>query len=315
MEPTLATKQTIAGRPVLRFERRLAHPPEKVWKAVTDPGEMAHWFPATVETELRVGAPMRFTFTGVDVDAPDGEIVELDPPKLFVFHWGDDVLRWELLPDGTGCHLVFTHTLSGELPFGDELSLARNAAGWDGCLDQLNALLEGRPYDEPSMDDWFVRNERYVEEFGLAEGEVREQPDGYLVRFERDLIQPVDEVWSTLTEGEDPATGAPPPRRFSNGYIQAGAITAMEPPRMLEYEWEHDGAPAGRVRCELSPLDYGSRLVLTQTVPSRLADLRATALAVWQTHLELLVAALHGAPRPWPDERTEELTRRYAGRL
>jgi uncharacterized protein YndB with AHSA1/START domain len=315
MQATLATKHTIGGRPVLRFERRLEHPPEKVWRAITDPAELAHWFPATVETELRVGAPMRFTHKGADIDDPGGEIVEVDPPRLFVFHWGEDVLRWELLPDDGGCRLVFTHTLSGELPFGDELASARNAAGWDMCLDSLGARLDGRAAQEDSMDEWFELNERYVELFGLAEGEVLDHPDGYLVRFERDLIQPVEEVWSTLTEGADPATGTPPPRRFANGYFHAGAVTEAEPPRRLEYEWEHEGSPAGRLSWELIGLPYGSRVVVTQTVPARLADLRATALAVWQTHLELFIAALHGPPRRWPDERTEELERRYADRL
>jgi uncharacterized protein YndB with AHSA1/START domain len=315
MEPTLATKHTIGGRPVLRFERRLAHPPEKVWNAITDPAEMAHWFPATVETELKVGATMRFDIKEMDVDAPDGEIVELDPPKVFVFTWGDDVLRWELVPDGSGCRLVFTHTFGGEAPFGDELSAARNAAGWDVCLDGLVARLEGES-QESSTDAWFERNERYVEEFGLAEGEVRDHPDGYLVRFERDLVQPVEQVWTTLTqEADDIAVGGPAPLRFTNGYVPAGSVTEAEPPRLLEYAWERDGAPAGRVRWELAGQPGGSRLVLTQTVPSRLADLRATALAAWQTHLELFVAALHGPPRAWPAERTEELERRYADRL
>ena len=32
-----ATLETANDRPVLRFERRLAHSPEKVWKAITDP--------------------------------------------------------------------------------------------------------------------------------------------------------------------------------------------------------------------------------------------------------------------------------------
>jgi hypothetical protein len=38
-------------------------------------------------------------------------------------------------------------------------------------------------------------------------------------------------------------------------------------------------------------------------------------LAAWQVRLELFVVSLHGAPRPWPVERAEELQRRYADRL
>ena len=32
-----ATLDTVDGRPVLRMERRLAHPPEKVWRAIHEP--------------------------------------------------------------------------------------------------------------------------------------------------------------------------------------------------------------------------------------------------------------------------------------
>jgi hypothetical protein len=55
--------------------------------------------------------------------------------------------------------------------------------------------------------------------------------------------------------------------------------------------------------------------VLTQTVPARLADQRATTLAAWHTHLELLAEALHKQPRRWPHARMDELVRRYADRL
>src|SRR3954469_5716115 len=105
------TPHTIDGRYILPFERRLAHPPEKVWRAITDSDEMVHWFPARVETELKVGARMRFTFEGAD-EVIDGEIVEIHRPKLFVYLWGEELLRWELVPDGSGCRLFFTHTLS-----------------------------------------------------------------------------------------------------------------------------------------------------------------------------------------------------------
>ena len=44
-------------------------------------------------------------------------------------------------------------------------------------------------------------------------------------------------------------------------------------------------------------------------VPSR-ADLEA-----WQAHLELLVAALQGIERCWPDDRVTALEARYAARL
>src|SRR6202012_5001916 len=45
------TLTMIDGRPVLRFERRLRHPVATVWRAITDPAELAGWFPWQVEID------------------------------------------------------------------------------------------------------------------------------------------------------------------------------------------------------------------------------------------------------------------------
>lgn len=316
--------QTIGGKPVLRFERLLPHAPEKVWAAVTEPDQMRHWFPASVETDLTVGARMRFRFEGDDDATPDpmkdGEILELDPPKVYAFRWNEDVLRFELLPQEQGCVLVFTHVLAGGAL--GRLAAGRNAAGWDSCLDGLDASLAARETPAAgefaeATTDMIERIEAYVGEFGLDEGEVTEDGDGYAVRFARDLVwKPIADVWALLTEGQDPQVGQSPPLRFTNGYVDAGIVTAVEAPEVLEYTWLHDGATAGRVRFVLvQDPALGNRVELTQTIPIALADRRAEALAAWHTHLELLFAAVQGHVRCWPEGRTEELTERYRARL
>jgi len=315
---------TIGGKPVLRFERLLPHAQELVWAAVTEPDQMAHWFPASVETDLVVGAPMVFRFEGDDDPMPDpmrdGEILELDPPKVYAFRWNEDVLRFELVPREQGCLLVFTHTLAGGAL--GRLGAGRNAAGWDTCLDALDAKLAAR--EEPPSGEFgavstsmLERIEAYVGEFGLDEGEVAEAGDGYVVRFTRDLVwQPLDDVWALLTEGREPAVEEAPPLRFTNGYVEAGTVVAVEAPEVLEYTWLHDGESAGRVRFVLvQDPALGHRLDLTQTIPTQLADRRAELLAAWHTHLELLFAAALGQVRSWPEGRTEELTERYRATL
>lgn len=321
MDTPLATLDTIDGRPVLRFVRRLAHPPTKVWRAVTDPAEMAHWFPARITTELRVGAPMRFSFGDDALDAAGkwehGEILELESPRVYAFRWNDSVVRIELVPDGGGCVLHFSETLGGSGTHGDRPSVARQAPGWEACLLALAARLDDRPAPAPDQVWFLAHAERYVEEFGLGEGEVDETANGFVVRFERDLVPAHDEVWATLTDGTDPGVDAAPPARFTHGYTTAGTVTAVEPGRVLEYGYRDGADVAGRVRFELRHQEpLGTRLVVTQTVPFRLADTLAVTLAAWQTHLELLFAALHGDVRcPSPVERTDELTKRYAERL
>lgn len=315
MQSKWASLRVVDGRPVLRFERRLPHPVEKVWATTTDPAEMAHWFPSTVRTSLRVGASMTFDVGDGLEFLSKGEILELDPPKVYAFRWADSVLRFELVPDGNGCLLVFTHTLGRGHLGRDRRSAARQAAAWDGCLQLLTARLDRR--SEPLQGPWwFERAERYVEEFGLGEGELRETGNGYLVRFERHIVQSVDEVWNGIVDGETAVLGGPPPAPSTNRHVAAGPVTALDPPRLLEYEWS-DGNAAGRVRFDIGPqLPVGCRLVVTQTIPPRHAGLRATALAAWHTHLELLFAAVHGAVRrPWPTERTEKLRAMYADRM
>jgi uncharacterized protein YndB with AHSA1/START domain len=309
-----ATMHTIDGQPVLRFERRLRHSPTKVWRAVSDPAEMVHWFPAAVEAELRPGAPMRFTFPDeAVVDGTwDGEVLEIDPPKVYMFRWNQDVLRFELLPDGDGTHLVFTQTIGGgEIGL---LGAGRTAAGWDMCLDTLAGRLNGA--DVTPREDWLTPMEHYIERFGLGEGTVRAVDGGFELHFARDLVwKPPTEVWSLLTE--DTPLGDHPPVRATNDYVPPGRLTHANPPTDLTYEWLHDDKPAGTVHWRIiADEKLGVRVELTQTVPTHLSDLRATALAAWHVQLDLFFAATHGDIRcPWPQTRTEDLTKHYTEKL
>jgi uncharacterized protein YndB with AHSA1/START domain len=151
------TYEKIDGRPAVRFERRLAHPIEAVWRAVTEPDELAAWFPTRVEVDLRVGGAMRFTF--VDHEHPEmrGEVLELDPPRRFAFTWGDDEeVQIELEPaDGGAATLLHFVQLLGA-----ENTAARNAAGWHVCLQRLTTHLAGGDGDAP---DWGPIYQRYIE--------------------------------------------------------------------------------------------------------------------------------------------------------
>lgn len=276
---TDATLSYVNGEPTLRFERRLRHAPAKVWRAVTDPAELKHWFPAAVELELRAGAPMRFVFPSeapVD-DVWDGEVLEVDEPKVFMFRWNQDVLRIELVPSDGGCLLVFTQTIGGgQIGL---LGAGRTAAGWDTCLDQLAASLDGTT--TPERTDWVTPMAHYIEKFGLGDGVV----DGRTLRFARDLVwrQPAD-TWPVLRAET------------------AGRVLREEPPRLLEYETGNS-----TVRWEfLSDPKLGERVELTV-----LTDEPVPALAEWHHRLELFFAAVMGGASAWSADRVAELTRHY----
>ena len=63
-----------------------------------------------------------------------GTVLAVDEPKLLSYTWGDqETLRFELYPEGDGTRLVLTDQLEAS-------AAARNAAGWEDCLDRLAGL-------------------------------------------------------------------------------------------------------------------------------------------------------------------------------
>jgi uncharacterized protein YndB with AHSA1/START domain len=119
----------------LIFERRLSQPVEKVWAALTVPERISEWLMTKTDVELRVGG--RFALTWVDEDyGMEGVITELEPLRLITWTWPHashphSVVRWELVPDGTGCRLTLTQT--GMHP----PHVVSVAAGWHAYLECL----------------------------------------------------------------------------------------------------------------------------------------------------------------------------------
>lgn len=161
-------EQTDAG-PRLRFVRHLAHPAERVWRAITEPEHLAAWFPDTIVVdEWAPGAPLRFEHPDFNLNF-DGEVLAVDPPRLLEFRWGTDTIRLEIEADGDGTRLTLLDTI-------DELGkAARDAAGWHVCLDRLGDHLDGRA----SSGDWAAVHPGYVEAFGPEASEIG-PPEGAL---------------------------------------------------------------------------------------------------------------------------------------
>jgi uncharacterized protein YndB with AHSA1/START domain len=263
------------------MERRLAHPPSKVWRALTEPTELSQWFPATAtKIDLRAGGSIRLD------DGDEMPITEVDPPQLLQFSWQGEILRWELRPVDHGCLLVFTHT------FDDRAGAASFASGWQLCIDAMEQLLDGEPvvHERPSAE----LHDAYAAAFGLDSGTMEETADGWRICFERQLTVPAERAWAMLV-GSAPQPGGPAPRSLIVALLEAGPVTRAERPGTLEFAWLADGHPAGSVRWELSDdkgTGHGARLTLTQTGPTGLAEQRSAALSAWPGHLQSLADRL-----------------------
>jgi uncharacterized protein YndB with AHSA1/START domain len=150
--------EQVGGQWRLRFTRRLRHPVDRVWAALTEPEHLRAWFPDGIDGEWRVGATL--TFGSAAVGTFTGEVRAVDPPTALEFSWGTDLLRFELAAVDDGCVLTLLDTL-------DEVGkAARDGAGWHVCLDNLGHHLDGTTAPVDGGARWQELNPGYADKFG-----------------------------------------------------------------------------------------------------------------------------------------------------
>jgi uncharacterized protein YndB with AHSA1/START domain len=160
---------TDGDKPAVRLERRVPDPPAVVWQSLTDREQLRAWFPCDVEVVggvWEVGAAITFEFPPDVIDLTmAGEVLVVDEPKVLSYTWGDETLRFELSEgEGGGTLLVLVDEL-------ESAHAARNAAGWEDCLDKLEGV--------ESLEGWQPRFEAYSAAFEPVLGAQEGPPEGY----------------------------------------------------------------------------------------------------------------------------------------
>jgi uncharacterized protein YndB with AHSA1/START domain len=137
----------VEGRPAVRFERVYPHPIARVWAAVTEPAELAKWFPSSVELEPTNGGTVKFAGDPYS-EGSAGTILAFDPPRHLAFTWGADELHVDLeAVDEASCRLTLTNVLN------QRDAAARNASGWTLCLAELSKHVAGEDSKGPHSGD------------------------------------------------------------------------------------------------------------------------------------------------------------------
>ncbi|HEY4224324.1 MAG TPA: SRPBCC family protein [Pseudolysinimonas sp.] len=139
----------------VRMEDRFDTGVSDLWAAITEPERLARWIGA-VAGDFRVGGELTARFTSswegtMRVEVCDG------PHHLMVRSFdGEDetVTEAVLTEDGTGTRLVIEER---GLPIG---VLPDHGAGWQAHLEDLDALLAGRP-----ASDWRTRWQQLIPEY------------------------------------------------------------------------------------------------------------------------------------------------------
>jgi uncharacterized protein YndB with AHSA1/START domain len=121
-------------------EREIAHPPEKIWRALTKPHLIEEWL---MKNDFKAAVGHRFGLSA-NWGAVDCQVMAVEPNKTLSYTWDTkdlrSVVRWSLTPKGGGTLLRMEQ--SGFRT--DQRSYYRGAVvGWPQLLAKLEQVLEG----------------------------------------------------------------------------------------------------------------------------------------------------------------------------
>ena len=133
--------------------------PETVWEFLVDPDKIVRWKGVSAVLDPHAGGAYRIEVLPSRLAV--GQVVECDAPRRLVHTWGwegdgnvppgSTTVEFELVPEGSGTRLFFTHR---DLPSKD--SAESHSQGWDHYLPRLSVAASG---GDPGRDPWLERSE------------------------------------------------------------------------------------------------------------------------------------------------------------
>ena len=96
----------------IEHEAVYPHSPERVWRALVDPTELAAWLMPT-DFAPEVGKEFKLETGDAHIGTIQGEVLEIDEPRLLRCRWtggfGDTEVTYELTPEADGTRLRVRH--------------------------------------------------------------------------------------------------------------------------------------------------------------------------------------------------------------
>jgi uncharacterized protein YndB with AHSA1/START domain len=131
----------------LSLELDLHHPPEKVWRALTEPALLAEWLLPVLGNDLQLEPGAKFTFKTQPYPGWDGtvncRILEIEEHRKLSYAWTvpflDTVVTFTLAPTASGTHLSIVQ--SGFKPE-QKREFGGARYGWKMMTGKLVDLLE-----------------------------------------------------------------------------------------------------------------------------------------------------------------------------
>ena len=121
-------------------EREVAYPPERIWRALTQPHLIEAWL---MKNDFKPQVDHRFSLTA-EWGSVDCKVLEVEPQRSLSYTWDamglESTVTWTLTPTGKGTHLRMEQ--AGFRP--DQEQAYRGATvGWQRFFSALETTLEG----------------------------------------------------------------------------------------------------------------------------------------------------------------------------
>ncbi len=128
----------------LVIERDLAHPPEKIWRALTEGPLIQEWL---MSNDFQPVVGHRFSFRAKPVPnwngVIDSEVLVVEPNARLAYSWGtlglQTVVTWTLTPTERGTHLRMEQ--SG-FPSEEGANYKGAKYGWTNFINNLDRVLK-----------------------------------------------------------------------------------------------------------------------------------------------------------------------------
>jgi uncharacterized protein YndB with AHSA1/START domain len=120
------------------IEREIPHPPEKIWRALTQPHLIEEWL---MKNDFKPVVDHKFNFRA-DWGAVDCQVLEVEPHKTMSYTWAayglESVVTWTLTPTSSGTNLRMEQ--SGFRPDQQQACLGAKV-GWRKFFANLDHVL------------------------------------------------------------------------------------------------------------------------------------------------------------------------------
>ncbi|RKQ13601.1 SRPBCC domain-containing protein [Ureibacillus endophyticus] len=143
------------------YERQYSKPVEFVWALLVNNENFKHWMDHLEITDLSKGGNINFNYNDGSGKFEKFIITDYVEGSVLEFEWGEDIVRFEVLPSDQGSKLVMTefiNNLTDHTP--------KDLAGWHVCLLRFSNLVNDLPDDVPEKEweKWYEEYKKLVEE-------------------------------------------------------------------------------------------------------------------------------------------------------